>query len=174
MKFKILATACALGFSIVAVADGAKPAQTALAHDSKGAAILGCGFAGELAAAVVFREGGDLKLQDFELFLKKNHVTSIVGHRNLRASGVTVSQLDREGSTELASIPFENWSEPAPEGTFFTARGNYRGFFLFNGGKSASLAYGTPDGTAVDGLTCTSDFAQLQAWVDAALAFRPQ
>jgi hypothetical protein len=101
--------------------------------------------------------------------------------KQIFSKGVQTMRMDYDGKTELASKSGEEWSQKAPDSTFFTSRGNFIGTFLSEkagdnipkGFLAAMNPFDFTWGLQTFNLTCTSDEKVLRDWIAKASAFSP-
>ncbi|MGE0617108.1 MAG: hypothetical protein AB7P04_15870 [Bacteriovoracia bacterium] len=125
--------------------------------------------------AVVLRNNGKWDIPFAEFGVGK--VLSIVGYKRPNSQGVQGSILADEGTTVLLDRVGEKWTAPAPYGTYFTARGNYTGFFLAEederGGVQMVSGRLAKFGEDTRVLECTTDIEKLKVWLKRAVEFNP-
>ena len=140
-----------------------------------GESILACGTVSDSFAAVVLKNSGDLKLQSYPMFIAEDgKIYALTGSQTITSKGVKGARMDYEGTNTLPNNG-ENWCFPAPAGAFYSARGNYIGFFISAtesagvSGQLADIEWGSNPVT----LKCTTNFDEMKSWVDAVFKFSP-
>lgn len=90
---------------------------------------------------------------------------SFSGEKRTNGGSQGISQFNIEGSTELPENG-EDWTYQSPEGTFFTAIGNLKGFMLYKTDSSeVKGVYYSVHEEPID-LECTSDPDVADIWIE--------
>jgi hypothetical protein len=154
------------------------PEPNPITVSPQGVEIVGCGLHRKTETEedihVLLRYQKAVWLPPFFAPLSEDYGMMLHFHAEQRANGrgLSSTKLPNEGETELAAYGSEDWTHEAPAGTFFTARGNYKGIFLVESGDSAPKALVASWGKEA-WLECTSDIHKVKAWMKKAQAFMP-
>ena len=152
---------------------------TPLAEDRNGNSILGCFNStidkkGE-EKTLVMRNNGEFDEIMFTRNVNKNVVFAITGVKKTDEKGLSLNWLSEEGTNLLKNRGNEAWTFETSKDTFFTARGNFIGFFLQNSSTDlaeAQLVLGLLKNRIIN-LNCTNDEKVMKNWIQEISKYKP-